>query len=243
MRSVVVCISLLMAALSARPASAAAVWVSPLCDGCCSYATAVDSPLVVSLHAARVNGSASAVTIQPPEDPGLPIGSLLEPSLSNASLAMSTLTFTPLRLHQNMTLVFFIHASHDGATSSLCLRVAIRAPDPTYALDSFNSSANISAAVNCPVAITVAVTDAFYACDVRVSRMSSTSPTGTVTATIPNHELQRVATATRHSLTLKFVPEFGSESSVYTACFIGSDAIGMRPLAEVCVTWTVAKCE
>jgi hypothetical protein len=42
---------------------------------------------------------------------------------------------------------------------------------------------------------------------------------------------------------LKFVPAFGSESSIYTACFIGGDALGLRQLAEVCVTWTVSKCE
>ncbi len=85
--------------------------------------------------------------------------------------------------------------------------------------------------------------DAFYGSIVWISRLRSVSPTGIVTSTIPGHVLQPLPSATRYSLTLKFVPVMGSESSTFMACFIGGDVLGMRQLPEVCATWTVSKCE
>jgi hypothetical protein len=241
MRAAVVCTVLIIAAM-ARTSSAAAAWSDPICDGCCSYTAAVGRSLSIPLRAARVNGSASAVTIFPQEDPGLPIGSALASKASNASLAESELIFTPLTLQKNISLVIFIHAFHDSS-AVLCLRVSVLAAAPFYAAGSLNTTTNYTATVNCPVTLTIAVQDALYPCIVRLSRMSSISPTGAVSAAIPNHSLLTTSTATRYGLTLAFVPVFGSEASTFTACFVGSDAIGMQPLAEVCASWTVTKCQ
>jgi hypothetical protein len=235
--------SLCVALLMICSCSAASVWIQPVCNTCCVYTTAVGQSLSIALQAARVNGSQSSVINFPSEDPGIPIGSLLQSQVSNSSVAISTLVFRPLPLHQNLSLTFYIQSFHDNTASSICLQVRILAPEPFYSADSVTSGGRFSAAVNCPISITVAVEDRFYPCHIRVSRMQSLSPTGALSSSIPNHVLETLVTANRSSLTLKFVPAFGSESSVFTACFIGGDAIGMRQLAEVCATWTVSKCE
>lgn len=270
MHSSVVLLSLLLFAISVWSSSAAPSWISPVCKGCCSYTAAVSRPLVIPLHAVRANGSATAVTIYPQEDPGLPVGSVLEHAASNSSIALSTFTMTPLSFQKNLSMVFYVRAAHEGFVLSVCLRVSVLAPEPFYiingstgaASESLNSDSmlalvntssvvfyncntlrSLSAAANCPVSITVAVEDAFYGSIVRVSRLRSVSPTGAVTSTIPGHVLQPLPSATRYSLTLKFVPVMGSESSTFMACFIGGDVLGMRQLPEVCATWTVSKCE
>jgi hypothetical protein len=243
MRAAALLATLLAAMLMAPPSAAISVWTQPLCDGCCVYTTAVGQPLSIVLHAARVNGSVSPVSIFPAEDPGIPIGASLQSQVANSSFALSVLSFTPLPLHQNLSLTLFVLSTHDAAASSVCLVVRVRAPAPYYAAGSLSSISSFSAAVNCPVSVTVTVEDPFYACNVRISRLQTISPTGALASSIPNHALETLVTANRSSLTLKFVPAFGSESSNFTACFIGGDAIGMRQLAEVCATWTVSKCE
>jgi len=185
----------------------------------------------------------SPVSIAPAEDPGIPIGSLVQAQSSNTTHALAVFTFTPRPLHKNLSVTVYMNTAHDNSTSSLCLAFTILAPNPFYAADSVNASASLTAGVNCPVSITVAVQDANYACDVRVTRMLVVSSTGALSSSIPNHVQQRVTSQNRSSLTLKFVPAFGSEASQFTACFVGSDAIGMLQLAEVCVTWTVSKCQ
>ena len=244
MRAAVVCLALLVCALRFTPSAAGSVWITPSCVGCCSYSTAVGSTLVVALRADRVNGTTSSpVSIAAAEDPGVPIGSLVQPQVSNNTHALAVFMFTPLPLHKNLSMTVLFNTAHDNTTSSLCLRVTVLAPNPFYAADSLNVSTSLAAAVNCPVTITVAVEDAYYACDIRVSRMRAVSSTGSVSLSIPNHIQKRATSQRRASLTLEFVPAFGSESSQYTACFMGSDAIGMQMLAEVCVTWVVSKCE
>jgi hypothetical protein len=235
--------SFVLAMLMVGTCSAASAWIQPVCSGCCTYTAAVGQPLSISLHAARISGSSALVSIFPAEDPGIPIGSVLRSVASDSSRTLSTFVFTPLALHQNMSLTFHIQSLHDGATSSVCIAVTTLAPQPFYSADSLNSSALLSAAVNCPVALTVAVEDRFYPCSIRVSRMQTLSPTGALSTTIPNHVLDTLVTSNRHSVTLKFVPAFGSEASVFTACFIGGDSVGIRQLAEVCAVWTVSKCQ
>jgi hypothetical protein len=219
------------------------MWISPLCNGCCSYTAAVGASFSLDLHAARLNGSMSTVSILAAEDPGLPIGSVLHTTASNSSLALSTFKFTPLRLHNNMSVVFYIHSSHGNTLLPLCLAFSVRAPAPVYAADSLNSSTRRAVAVNCLVSVTVAVEDSSYACSVRVSRVQTVSPTGEVSAAFPKHTVHALTGANRSSLTLSFVPSFRSEFSTFTACFIGGDSIGLLQLPELCVDWTVSKCE
>lgn len=233
----------LAAACLAYSTCAAPVWMSPVCNGCCSYTAAIGTSFSLDLHAARLNGSVSTVSIFAAEDPGLPIGSILQPTAANSSLALSTFKFTPLRLHNNMSVVFHVLSSHGGVQQQLCLAFTVRAPAPVYAADSLNSSARRAVAVNCLVSVTVAVEDSSYGCSVRVSRVQTVSPTAAVTAAFPKHTVQAVTAANRSSLTLSFVPAFGSEFSTFTACFIGGDSIGVLQLPELCVEWTVSKCE
>jgi hypothetical protein len=214
-----------------------------VCNGCCLYTTAVGTAFALDLQAARLNGSQATVSIFAAEEPGIPIGSTLQSAVANSSLALSTFRFTPLRLHSNLTIAFHIHASHDASLQPLCLAVTISPPAPVYTADSLNASTNRTVAVNCLASVTVAVEDSSYACSVRISRMQTVSPTGVVTPALPKHTLQALTATNRSSLTLSFVPAFGSEFSTFTACFVGGDVIGMRQLPEVCVNWTVNKCE
>jgi hypothetical protein len=243
MSAVLFLLALLGALALNQYASAASHWVAPVCVGCCSHTTAVGRSLSFPLHAVRLNGSLSPVVIFAAEDPGIPVGSVLELRASNSSLALSTFTFTAQPVHSGLTLELIIGAAHDGTVTRLCFRISVLAPNPVYSPDSLNSSSSFSAAVNCPVSVTVAVEDLFYTSDVRVSRMETISPLGVVTPSIPNHVLSPLTSPHRTSLTLKFVPAFGTESSRYTACFVGGDAVGMIRLAEVCVVWVVSKCE
>lgn len=142
MHSSVVHLSLLLAAISVWSSSAAPSWISPLCNGCCSYTAAVSRPLSIPLHAVRANGSATAVTIYPQEDPGLPVGSVLEHAASNSSLALATFTMTPLSFQKNLSMVFYVRAAHEGAVLSMCLRVSVLAPEPFYIINSSTGSAS-----------------------------------------------------------------------------------------------------
>jgi hypothetical protein len=98
--------------------------------------------LSIPLHAVRANGSATAVTIYPQEDPGLPVGSVLEHAASNSSLALATFTMTPLSFQKNLSMVFYVRAAHEGAVLSMCLRVSVLAPEPFYIINSSTGSAS-----------------------------------------------------------------------------------------------------